>query len=99
MFLILWYIIDMRSEVTHELKIDKAGRLVVPAAIRRELSLLPDEGTLVARVEDGSLVIEKRKAIAQRLKGSLKEVGKGSAVDQLIEERRKEASVIERFSA
>ncbi len=76
-----------------ELHIGSKGRLVVPASLRRELRLKPGD-TVIAHAKNDKLILEKKAALAKRLKGSLKGAGKGSAVEQLISERRKQARQI-----
>ena len=67
------------------------GRIVIPAAIRYALDILPGE-LLVARAEDGRLVLEKRDQILARLQDTFSQVsGDVSLVDELIAERREEA--------
>jgi AbrB family looped-hinge helix DNA binding protein len=74
-----------------EVHLDRQGRLVIPAALRRLLGF--EEGdTLVARTEDGRLILEKQEVIKQRLKGRFSQLPKGrSLADELIAERREEA--------
>ena len=74
-----------------EVNIGKQGRLVIPAALRRSLGL--HEGDkLVAREEDGRLVLEKREVIHQRLRARFAHIPKErSIVDELIAERREAA--------
>jgi AbrB family looped-hinge helix DNA binding protein len=74
-----------------EVNLDRQGRLVIPATLRRSLGF--EEGdTLVAREEAGRLVLEKPERIKQRLKARFAQVSKDrSLVDELIAERRKEA--------
>ena len=69
--------------------VGEQGRLVIPAAIRREMHLSSGE-TLVAFVEDSRLVLEKRSAILERLKARFAGLGV-SLADELIAERRAEA--------
>ncbi len=68
------------------------GRVVIPAALRRELGLRPGD-RLLARVEDGQIVLETREAIMARIKARFAAaVPPGvSLVDELIAERRAEA--------
>ena len=74
------------------LRLGPQGRLVVPVRLRRELGLEPGEA-LVAHVEDGRLVMERRAQILRRLRDELRgATGGGSgAVDALLAERRDEA--------
>jgi AbrB family looped-hinge helix DNA binding protein len=67
------------------------GRLVIPAAIRRQLGVAPG-AILAARVEDGRLVLEPREVVLSRLRERFQRVTAGvSLADELIDERRKEA--------
>jgi bifunctional DNA-binding transcriptional regulator/antitoxin component of YhaV-PrlF toxin-antitoxin module len=68
--------------------------VVIPAALRRALGIGPGS-TLVAHLEDGNrLVLEDRRAISGRLRGSWGPMPAGrSAVDELLEERRAEAAL------
>jgi AbrB family looped-hinge helix DNA binding protein len=66
--------------------------VVIPAEIRRELELEPGD-TLMARVESGRLVLERRGEILARLRSELREATQAgtSMVDELLAERRREA--------
>jgi bifunctional DNA-binding transcriptional regulator/antitoxin component of YhaV-PrlF toxin-antitoxin module len=68
--------------------------VVIPVELRRALGIGPGS-TLVAHVEDGNrLVLEDRRAIAERLRGSWGQMPAGrSAVQELLEERRAEAAL------
>ena len=74
-----------------EVRVGPQGRVVIPARIRRCLSLHSGQ-TLVARVEDGRLILELPEAIIARLKSRLQAVPSDvSLVDELIAERRQES--------
>jgi AbrB family looped-hinge helix DNA binding protein len=65
------------------------GRVVIPADIRRELSI--HEGSeLVALVEGEAVVLVPRSAIKKRLRSIFADVGT-SMSEELIRERRAEA--------
>ena len=67
------------------------GRLVIPAPLRRLLGFAPGD-TLVARSEDGRLILEKREAIQRRLKARFAHLQKATSLaDELLAERREEA--------
>jgi AbrB family looped-hinge helix DNA binding protein len=67
------------------------GRIVVPAEIRRELGLVPGD-VLIATVEDGRLVLQKREAMLRRLRQRFAHIPAGvSLADELIAERRAES--------
>ncbi len=74
------------------LRIGPQGRVVIPAALRRELNVEPG-ATLMAHVESNRLVLETREQILERLRAELRAaVPEGrSMVDELIAERRAEA--------
>jgi AbrB family looped-hinge helix DNA binding protein len=82
------------SEPSHLLTVGERGRLVIPAALRRALGIGPGS-TLIARLEDGGrLVLEDRRAVARRLRGSWGPMPAGrSAVEELLEERSAEAAL------
>ena len=67
------------------------GRLVVPAELRRELGFAPGD-TLIATVEDGRLVLQKRETVLRRLRQRFAHIPAGvSLADELISERRAES--------
>jgi AbrB family looped-hinge helix DNA binding protein len=74
-----------------EVSMGRQGRLVIPAALRRSLGLSEGD-TLVARQEEGRLVLEKPEAIKQRLRARFARVpAERQLVDELLAERRQEA--------
>ena len=64
--------------------------MVVPAPIRKALGFRPGE-TLVARAEDGHLVIEKPESVEHRIRARFREARERSLAKELIAERREEA--------
>jgi len=67
------------------------GRVVIPAAVREALAIGPGD-TLVGRIEDGQLVLEKREHILAKWKAEFAKIPRDvSLVDELIAERRAEA--------
>lgn len=73
-----------------EVQLGRQGRLVIPAALRRALELAEGD-TLLARIEDQRLVLEKREAIQQRLKARFAGIPPEVSLSQeLIAERRAE---------
>lgn len=81
------------SELTTSAKVPVGpqGRLVIPADIRRKLGISPGD-VLIAMVEDGRLVLEKRETVLQRLRQRFAHIPPGvSLADELISERRAEA--------
>ena len=74
-----------------QVNVGPQGRVVIPARLRRVLAI--DQGdTLVARVEDGCLILEKREQVLARVQRRFKKVpGEVSLANELISERREEA--------
>ena len=68
------------------------GRIVIPAGMRRALGIGRGD-VLVARVEDGRVVLEKRDDVLARVQRRFEGVPEGgvSLADELIRERREEA--------
>ena len=82
-----------RSVPYTRLKIDSAGRIVIPAEMRAAMMVRPGEA-LTAEVVDGELRILSRSAILERLRQQAERSRAeypASAVDELIGERREEA--------
>lgn len=75
-----------------EVELGPQGRLIVPAALRRELGLMSGERLLVL-VQDGALILEPRHTVERRLRERFRHIDPGvSLADALIEERRSEAA-------
>ncbi|MEN9567429.1 MAG: hypothetical protein RLZZ69_2625 [Cyanobacteriota bacterium] len=74
-----------------EVHLGRQGRLVIPATLRRLLGF--EEGdTLIARSEEGRLILEKQETIKRRLKARFSELPKETSLaNELIAERREEA--------
>ena len=66
------------------------GRIVVPVSIRKALGFRPGD-TLVARVEDDHLVIEKPESVERRIRARFRGSAGLSLAEELIAERREEA--------
>jgi AbrB family looped-hinge helix DNA binding protein len=78
-----------------EVSVNDQGRVTIPAQIRQELGLTPG-ARLVAYVEDGRLVLEERRHLLARVQDRVAREAAaagvtGSAVDELIAERRRAA--------
>ncbi|MSQ40078.1 MAG: AbrB/MazE/SpoVT family DNA-binding domain-containing protein [Dehalococcoidia bacterium] len=74
-----------------EVRIGPQGRLVIPATLRKTLGLRSGD-RLMARVEDGCLVLETREHILARVKARFAKIPSGvSLVEELLAERRAEA--------
>jgi bifunctional DNA-binding transcriptional regulator/antitoxin component of YhaV-PrlF toxin-antitoxin module len=78
---------------TAVLQMGRDGRVLVPQALRMAMGL--EEGAkLTARIENGELRMVPQKLAIARLQTLVKvqDKGKGSAVDELLAARRKDAS-------
>ena len=76
------------SEKLVRVRISKQGRLVIPAALRKEIGIT-GEDDLVAWVENGSLHLGRRAAMEEELWAEL--AGAAWTVDEFVAERREEA--------
>lgn len=80
-----------RNQQKNRVHVGPQGRIVIPAHIRHSLGIHPGE-TLIARVKDGQLVLEKPEQMLARLRAMFAHVPREiSLVDELIAERREEA--------
>ena len=79
------------SKLHADVRFGAQGRMVVPARIRKALGFRPGE-TLVARIEDEHLVIEKPESVERRIRARFRRSGGRSLAEELIAERREEAS-------
>lgn len=76
---------------TVELSVGKQGRIVIPASLRRQLAIQPGS-RLLARVEDGRLVMETKKQLWQSIHAACEVIPPDTSLTQeLIDERRAEA--------
>ena len=74
-----------------EVHVGPQGRVVLPAHLRRALGIHPGE-TLLARIEDGRLMLEKPEQVLARLQERFSRVpSEVNLADELISERREEA--------
>ena len=76
----------------NEIQLGPQGRLVVPAALRRQLGLNTGERLLI-RVKDGALILEPRGVVERRLRDRFSTVDPNiSLADSLIADRRAEVA-------
>jgi AbrB family looped-hinge helix DNA binding protein len=79
---------------THAVTVGPKGRIVIPAAIRQELSI--GEGSeLVAMVDGGGVLLLPRSEVRRRLRSLFANV-RPSLADELIADRRREAELEDR---
>ncbi len=78
---------------TEIVKISEGGRIVIPAAFRKELDLHVGDD-VVLELEDGDLRVRTRRQRIEQAQRNLYELVKGgpSLVDELLAERRAEAA-------
>ena len=77
------------SKLHADVQFGAQGRVVVPAPIRKALGFQPGE-TLVARVEDDHLVIEKPESVERRIRARFRKARGRSLAEELVAERREE---------
>lgn len=78
---------------TTRARVDRAGRLLIPAGIRRQLGLAPG-GPVVLDVSDGRLEVRPYRNAVEEAQAIIRKYipdPDRSLVDELIEERRREA--------
>ena len=78
------------SKLHADIQFGAQGRVVVPAPMRKALGFRPGD-TLVARVEDDHLVIEKPESVERRIRDRFRRSRSRSLADELVAERREEA--------
>ncbi len=84
--------IEAMSDQTSEaalVQLDRHGRLVVPASLRRALGLAPGD-RLVIRREGDRLVLERFEAVEEAIWQEMAGV-EGDLASELLEDRRREA--------
>lgn len=80
-----------KSITQTEIHLGSQGRLVIPAPLRRSLGFASGDH-LIARIEEGRLVLEKAGMIKQRLKSRFSRLpSTTSLAEELIAERREAA--------
>ncbi|MBC3189508.1 AbrB/MazE/SpoVT family DNA-binding domain-containing protein [Pseudonocardia sp. C8] len=86
---------DVGESEHAEVVVNRDGRVLIPAQVRRDLRLTPGS-TLVLSVEDGRVVMESREQLMARIRREVAESWTGSAdtsaADELIADRRAEAA-------
>lgn len=78
------------SRAPHLLHLDKQGRLIIPADLRRALGVEPDSD-LTAVLADGTLVLKPKQATERDLWAMFAAVN-DSLSDELMADRRTEAT-------
>ena len=89
----MWHNTKIVEEAKEPAKVNVGpqGRIVIPAGMRRALGIGRGD-VLVARVEDGRVVLEKRDDVLARVQRRFEGMPEGvSLADELIRERREEA--------
>jgi len=82
----------MAHERTYSVELGARGRLVLPAAVRRDLELSTGSRLVLTVEPDGSLRLTSASARASRLRGLLAGVNpERRLTEELIAERRAEA--------
>jgi len=75
-----------------EVQLDPQGHMVIPVELIQAIAVENDT-SLIAKVENGRLILEKRGSVHQRLNARFANIPAGiSLADELIADRRREAS-------
>ena len=89
--MVMCHNLGMETNERLKVRVGPQGRIVIPAVLREELDVGPGQ-ELLARVEDGRLILERREDTVRRLKGRFAHVPAGRLLsEELIVERREEA--------
>jgi AbrB family looped-hinge helix DNA binding protein len=87
----LWQINSLMANSAIEVQVGASGRVVIPAELGHQLGLNQGD-RIVARIEEGRLVLEKAENIKQRLKQRFAHLKGQGLVDEMIAERRTAAA-------
>lgn len=81
----------MPATLQAEVQFDQQGHLIIPDELMRAIAV--EQGaTLLAKVENGCLILEKRETVRQRLRARFAAIPVDvSLAGQLIADRRREA--------
>ena len=80
----------MSINLQAEVQFDQQGRLTIPIELIQAIKF-ENETTLIAKVENGRLILEKRASVRQRLNARFANIpAKVSLADELIADRRRE---------
>ena len=81
------------QEMTETVILGEGGRIVLPAAIRKELGLKSGDRLTVTNDADGIRILSRKMALASIRAGIIKQRGSlDGLLDQFIAERRDEAA-------
>lgn len=81
----------MPSPLQAEVQFDPEGHLIIPLALMQAI-VVDNDKALIAKVENGRLIIEQRESVLQRLKARFANIPTNvSLADELIAERRIES--------
>jgi AbrB family looped-hinge helix DNA binding protein len=70
-------------------ELEKSGRIVIPAELRRQLGLIPGEDVLVSADENSVIIRGNRVAAVRRLQEKYADLATGrSLADELVADRR-----------
>jgi len=86
----IWYFHHEVRDVVERSRLDRQGRIVVPARVRAAAGLTP--GTVLAvRASRGRLIVEPLDVIERTMWRAAARARRGNATAELLEDRRREA--------
>lgn len=81
----------MPTTLQADVEFDPQGHLIIPLALMQAIAV-ENHNALIAKVENGRLIIEQRETVRQRLKARYANIPNNiSLADELIAERRVES--------
>ncbi len=89
----MWHNRAVAHRGQYAVKLGERGRLVLPAAVRRELGVETGERLIVTLEEDGSVRLVNARTLARRLRGLLRdEYPDVDLVEELLSDRSEEVA-------
>jgi AbrB family looped-hinge helix DNA binding protein len=85
---------DILAGVTYTVKVEKSGRILIPAAVRRQMDIKEGESTVILSADETGIRVRTRKQALERVRAEVRRhVPAGvSLADELNAERRHEAA-------
>jgi len=83
-----------RTTMRYTSKVDSAGRVVIPAAIREKFGVKPGDAVTITAAPSGGITVEPRLAVLKEAQDYFRGLAPESEVwsEELISERRREAA-------
>jgi AbrB family looped-hinge helix DNA binding protein len=78
----------------YSVKVEKSGRILIPASVRRQLHLVEGTSRLLLTVDDGGIKLNTREKALQEVRAALRKYIPASSdlTGELLADRRREAA-------